>query len=178
AEYTGRFKQVLDEEGMVAGFYGHASVGCLHIRPFVDLQDPAQVEAMRRVAERIKDLVREFGGVNSSEHGDGLARSEFNREVFGDELYEAMREVKHLFDPKNTLNPGKIVDAPSMTANLRDAQLPPAPELRTRLDFSVSGGMRGAADRCMNIGVCRKDHVGVMCPSYQAVRMEEHATRG
>jgi Fe-S oxidoreductase len=178
AEYTGRFKQVLDEEGMVAGFYGHASVGCLHIRPFVDLQDPAQVEAMRRVAERIKDLVREFGGVNSSEHGDGLARSEFNREVFGDELYEAMREVKHLFDPKNTLNPGKIVDAPSMTENLRDAQLPPAPELRTRLDFSVSGGMRGAADRCMNIGVCRKDHVGVMCPSYQAVRMEEHATRG
>lgn len=178
AEYTTRFKEVLDAEGMVAGFYGHASVGCLHIRPFVDLQDPEQVEAMRRVAEKIKDLVREFGGVNSSEHGDGLARSEFNRELFGDDLYEAMREVKHLFDPKNTLNPGKIVNAPAMTEHLRDAQLPPAPELRTRLDFSVNGGMRGAADRCMNIGVCRKDHAGVMCPSYQAVRMEEHATRG
>lgn len=178
ADYTTRFQQILDDEGMTAGIYGHASVGCLHIRPFVDLRDPEQVHAMRRVAVKIKDLVREFGGVNSSEHGDGLARSEFNRELFGEDLYEAMREVKALFDPQNTLNPGKIVNAPAMTENLRDAQLPPAPELRTRLDFSVSGGMRGAADRCMNIGVCRKDHVGVMCPSYQAVHMEEHATRG
>ena len=78
---------------------------------------------MRAVAVQIKDLVREFGGANSSEHGDGLARSEFNREIFGDELYEAMREVKRLFDPENVLNPGKIVDAPPMTENLRDAAL-------------------------------------------------------
>lgn len=178
ADYTTRFKEILDAEGLVAGFYGHASVGCLHIRPFVDLADPAQVATMRRVAEQVKDLVREFGGVNSSEHGDGLARSEFNREIFGDELYEAMREVKALFDPAGTLNPGKIVDAPSMTEHLRDAQLPPAPDLRTRLDFSVTGGMRGAADRCMNIGVCRKSGSGVMCPSYMATLQEEDATRG
>lgn len=178
ADYTTRFKQILDEEGMVAGFYGHASVGCLHIRPFVDLADPAEVDKMRRVALRVKDLVREFGGVNSSEHGDGLARSEFNREIFGDDLYEAMRQVKALFDPQGILNPGKIVDAPPMTDHLRDAALPPAPELRTRLDFSITGGMRGAADRCMNIGVCRKSHTGVMCPSYMATLEEEHATRG
>ncbi|MCA1217143.1 FAD-binding and (Fe-S)-binding domain-containing protein [Streptomyces sp. 8L] len=177
-EYTRRFKEVLDRRGLTAGFYGHCSVGCLHIRPFVDLADPEEVGTMRAVAEEIKDLVREFGGVNSSEHGDGLARSEFNRELFGAPLYEAMRQVKQLFDPGNLLNPGKIVDAPSMTENLRDAALPPAEPIRTRLSFEVVGGMRGAADRCMNIGVCRKSATGVMCPSYMATRREEDSTRG
>lgn len=178
ADYTARFAAVLDAHELKAGFYGHCSVGCLHIRPFVDLSRPDEVQRMRRVAEEIKDLVREFGGVNSSEHGDGLARSEFNREIFGDDLYEAMREVKGLFDPAGILNPGKIVDAPPMTEHLRDAALPPAPAFRTRLDFEVVGGMRGAADRCMNIGLCRKTTAGTMCPSYIATREEEHATRG
>ncbi|WP_405162004.1 FAD-binding protein [Nocardia sp. NBC_01499] len=179
AEYTKRFKEILDEHHMAAGFYGHCSVGCLHIRPFVDLTDPDQVIKMRTVAEAVKDLVAEYGGVNSSEHGDGLARSEFNREIFGDELYEAMRKVKRLFDPGNIMNPGKIVDAPPMTDNLRDRDaLPPAPPLTTKLHFEVVGGMRGAADRCMNIGLCRKSTSGVMCPSYIATKNEEHATRG
>ncbi|MFE3187714.1 FAD-binding and (Fe-S)-binding domain-containing protein [Nocardia sp. NPDC059240] len=179
AAYTKRFKEILDEHQLEAGFYGHCSVGCLHIRPFVDLTDPQQVVKMRTVAEAVKDLVAEYGGVNSSEHGDGLARSEFNREIFGDELYEAMRKVKRLFDPAGIMNPGKIVDAPSMTDNLRDRDaLPPAPALRTTLKFEVVGGMRGAADRCMNIGLCRKAGPGVMCPSYIATREEEHATRG
>ncbi|CAM02914.1 FAD/FMN-containing dehydrogenase [Saccharopolyspora erythraea NRRL 2338] len=179
AEYTERFSKILDEHRMQAGFYGHCSVGCLHIRPFVDLTDPDQVERMRAVAEAVRDLVAEYGGVNSSEHGDGLARSEFNRQVFGDDLYELMREVKRLFDPHNVMNPGKIVDAPPMTENLRDRDaLPPAAPLRTMLDFEVVGGMRAAADRCMNIGACRKSTSGVMCPSYIATRSEEHSTRG
>ena len=178
AEYTARFREVLDRHGLEAGFYGHCSVGCLHIRPFVDLTQPGQVEVMRSVAEEVKDLVRSYGGVNSSEHGDGLVRSEFNRELFGDELYEAMREVKGLFDPQGTLNPGKIVDSPSMTEHLRDAGRPEPGPLRTRLQFDVVGGMYGAADRCMNIGLCRKSTTGVMCPSYIATRMEEHSTRG
>jgi Fe-S oxidoreductase len=176
--YTRRVRDVLDAHDLTAGFYGHASVGCLHIRPFVDLSRPGQAEMMRTVAEQVKDLVREYGGVNSSEHGDGLARSEFNREIFGAPLYEAMREVKRLFDPDGVLNPGKIVDAPPMTDNLRDAALPPPPPLQTRLDFEVVGGMRGAADRCMNIGLCRKTTTGAMCPSYMATREEEHSTRG
>jgi Fe-S oxidoreductase len=163
---------------MTAGFYGHCSVGCLHIRPFVDLSRPDEVARMRTVAVQIKDLVREFGGANSSEHGDGRARSEFNREIFGDELYEAMREVKRLFDPEGRMNPGNIVDAAPMTEHLRDAALPPAVPFRTRLDFSVVGGMRESADRCMNIGLCRKSTTGAMCPSYPATKMEEHATRG
>jgi FAD/FMN-containing dehydrogenase/Fe-S oxidoreductase len=179
AEYTKRFKDILDDHQMEAGFYGHCSVGCLHIRPFVDLTDPDEVAKMRAVAEAVKDLVAEYGGVNSSEHGDGLARSEFNREIFGEELYEAMREVKRIFDPGNVMNPGKIVDAPAMTENLRDRDaLPPAPPLRTTLQFEVVGGMRGLADRCMNIGACRKSTAGVMCPSYIATTNEEHSTRG
>jgi FAD/FMN-containing dehydrogenase/Fe-S oxidoreductase len=178
AEYTARFRDVLDRHGLEAGFYGHCSVGCLHIRPFVDLSQPGQVEVMRSVAVEVKDLVREYGGVNSSEHGDGLARSEFNRELFGDELYEAMREVKGVFDPEGRLNPGKIVDSPLMTEHLRDANPPVPGPLRTRLQFDVVGGMFGAADRCMNIGLCRKSTTGAMCPSYIATRMEEHSTRG
>jgi FAD/FMN-containing dehydrogenase/Fe-S oxidoreductase len=178
AEYAERFKAVLDRHGLTAGFYGHASVGCLHVRPFVDVTDPAQVATMRAVATEVKDLVAEFGGVNSSEHGDGLARSEFNRSIFGDDLYEAMREVKRLFDPTGVMNPGKIVDSPSMTDNLRDTALPPARPIRTRISFEVVGGMRGAADRCMNIGLCRKSTTGAMCPSYIATKQEEHSTRG
>ncbi|MGW1076277.1 FAD-binding and (Fe-S)-binding domain-containing protein [Streptomyces sp. NPDC002537] len=178
ADYTRRFRGILDRHGLTAGFYGHCSVGCLHIRPFVDLADPAQIRTMRAVAEEVKDLVTEYGGVNSSEHGDGLARSEFNRELFGPRLYEAMREVKRLFDPGGRLNPGKIVDAPAMTDHLRDAALAPAVPLRTRLSFEAVGGMRGAADRCMNIGACRKSGSGTMCPSYMATREEEDSTRG
>jgi Fe-S oxidoreductase len=132
---------------------------------------------MEAVAKEVLDLVIEFNGVNSSEHGDGLARSQFNERFFGSELYGAMRDVKQLFDPERLLNPGKIVDATSMTQNLRDRDLPTAIPLRTRLDFGA-GGMRGAADRCMNIGACRKSHSGVMCPSYMATGQEEHSTRG
>lgn len=183
AEYTRRFARVLEAHGMQAGFYGHASVGCLHVRPFVDLTRPDEVAAMRAVAEEIRDLVAEFGGANSSEHGDGLARSEFNRQLFGDELYEAMRDVKRIFDPERRMNPGKIVDSPSMTEHLRDPAVPAPGPLTTKLNFEVvSGGrgnnMRGAADRCMNIGVCRKQGSGAMCPSYMATRKEEDSTRG
>jgi FAD/FMN-containing dehydrogenase/Fe-S oxidoreductase len=182
ADYTARFARVLDRHGMRAGFYGHCSVGCLHIRPFVDLSRSGEVARMRAVAEEIRDLVTEFGGVNSSEHGDGLARSEFNRQLFGEQLYQAMRQVKRIFDPDNRLNPGKIVDSPAMTEHLRDAALPPAAPLRTALDLAVvaggAHGMRGAADRCMNIGLCRKTDAGVMCPSYLATRHERDSTRG
>lgn len=176
--YVEDFAAILDRYGMEAGFYGHCSVGCLHIRPFVDLRQAGEVTKLRAVAEEIADLAMRYGGVNSSEHGDGLVRSAFNRKLFGPELYEAMREVKRLFDPDNRLNPGKIVDAPELTEHLRDPALPPAPKIPTQLSFASTGGLHGAADRCMNIGVCRKDDSGVMCPSYMATREEEHSTRG
>jgi FAD/FMN-containing dehydrogenase/Fe-S oxidoreductase len=177
-EYVARFREVLDRHGLTAGWYGHCSVGCLHIRPFVDLTAPGGVETMRAVSEEIVELVAEFDGVNSSEHGDGRARSEFNRRVFGDGLYAAFRCVKALFDPHGRLNPGVMVDAAPMTEDLRDPALPPPGPLATRLSFADQGGMRAAADRCQRIGACRKTGIGVMCPSYMATREEEHATRG
>ena len=177
-DYVARFREVLDAHGLEAGFYGHCSVGCLHIRPFVDLSTPAGVETMEAVASEIVDLVAEFGGVNSSEHGDGRVRSGFSPRVFGDDLYAAFRKVKALFDPDGRFNPGVMVDAEPITANIRDAALAPAKPLATTLSFAEFGGMRGAADRCQRIGACRKTGSGVMCPSYMATREEEHATRG
>ncbi|MDP4506737.1 FAD-binding and (Fe-S)-binding domain-containing protein [Nonomuraea turcica] len=174
--YVEEFAGILDAHGLRAGFYGHCSVGCLHIRPFVDLRAPGEIGRMRAVAEEIAELAARHGGVNSSEHGDGLARSEFNRRLFGDEIYEAMRRIKHVFDPRGLLNPGKIVDAPPMTDHLRDPAAPEPRPLPTTLAFA--GGMHASADRCMNVGVCRKDDSGVMCPSYMATREEEHSTRG
>jgi len=173
-DYARRLREILAAHGLTAGFYGHASVGCLHVRPFVDLAQPGQAATMRAVAEQVRALVAEFGGVNSTEHGDGLARSEFNRAVFGDALYAAMCEAKRLFDPEDRMNPGKITGAPPMTDNLR--VLAPAPAYASRISFD--GGMRAAADRCQNIGLCRKTATGVMCPSYMATRDEEHSTRG
>ncbi|UBU16099.1 FAD-binding and (Fe-S)-binding domain-containing protein [Nonomuraea gerenzanensis] len=175
--YVEEFARILDRHGLRAGFYGHCSVGCLHVRPFVDLRRPGEIGTMRAVAEEIAELAARHGGVNSSEHGDGLARSEFNRRLFGEPVYEAMRQVKHLFDPHGRLNPGKIVDAPPMTDHLRDPAMPAPRPLATTLSFGA-GGLHGAADRCMNVGVCRKDDTGVMCPSYMATREEEHSTRG
>ena len=179
-EYTRRFRGILDRHGLRAGFYGHASAGCLHIRPFMDLRRPGQVDTLRAVAEEVAGLVGEFGGMNSSEHGDGLARAEFSRRLFGDALYEAMREVKGLFDHDGRLNPGKKVDPPRMTEHLRDPALPQAGPLRTHFAFAGEEGMRGVANRCARIGACRKSagSGGTMCPSYMATRDEQHSTRG
>jgi Fe-S oxidoreductase len=176
AEHLAGMQEILDRHGLRAGLYGHASVGCIHVRPYLDLTAPGGVETLREVAEAVVAQVRELGGVISSEHGDGRVRSPFNRAVFGDELYAAFREVKRLFDPQGILNPGVMVDAAPLTEHLRDPALPPAPPLETRLRFD--GGMRAAADRCQRIGACRKSGAGTMCPSFMATREEEHATRG
>jgi FAD/FMN-containing dehydrogenase/Fe-S oxidoreductase len=176
-EYVERFQAIFAARGLKAGFYGHCSVGCLHIRPFLDLSRPDQVEMMLEVASEVVDLVAEFDGVNSSEHGDGRIRSPFSPRIFGDELYGAMRSVKQLFDPAGVLNPGVMVDAEPLPVHIRDAEYPVAKPLVTHFDFP-EGSMHGAADRCQRIGACRKTGTGVMCPSYMATREEEHATRG
>lgn len=178
SEYTRRFARLLEAHGLVAGFYGHASAGCLHIRPFMDLTKPGAVDTLRAVADEVCALAIEFGGMNSSEHGDGLARAEFNRRIFGEELYGAMREVKRLFDPAGRLNPGKKVDAPKMTEHLREPSLPKALPVVTHFPFD--GGMRGAANRCARIGACRKSEQAgrTMCPSFMATKDERHSTRG
>lgn len=179
-EYTQHLSALLARHELTAGFYGHASAGCLHIRPFMDLTRPGAVETLRRVAEEVCALVTEFGGMNSSEHGDGLVRSEFNARIFGQELYGAMRSVKALFDPRNRFNPGKKVDAPGITEHLREPALPRALPIATHFPFAAAGGMRDAANRCARIGACRKSDVAgrTMCPSFMATRDERHSTRG
>jgi FAD/FMN-containing dehydrogenase/Fe-S oxidoreductase len=178
-DYIRQFRAIVHAHDVQVSFYGHASVGLMHARPLINLKDPADVVKMRSIAEQIKDLSIEFGGALSGEHGDGLVRSEFNRELFGDTLYEAFREVKRTFDPHSVLNTGKIVDAPPMDANLRySADYRITLPLQTHFHFRDSGGMAGAAELCNGNGLCRKTAGGTMCPSYMVTRDEQHSTRG
>ena len=174
--FAGRFREILKKHGTDGAFYGHASVGCLHIRPLLNLKNPADVETMRKITADVSDLVLEFGGALSGEHGDGLARSEWNRKLFGHAVYEAFRQVKRAFDPHNLFNPGKIVDAPAMTENLRYAPDPTTPP--TIFDYSRQEGFFKSIELCNGSGVCRKTQGGTMCPSFRATRDEQDSTRG
>ena len=177
-EYVRRFDEIVRRHGTEAGYYGHASVGCLHIRPVVNLKRRDGVEKMYSIASEVSDLVLEFGGAMSAEHGDGLVRSEWNEKMFGPELYKAFREVKAAFDPDGIMNPGKIVDAPPMTQNLRYGETYRTSPIETRFDWSGDLGFAGAVEKCNGVGACRKINSGAMCPSYMATREEEHSTRG
>ena len=176
-EFVRRFDQIVEDHGTQAGYYGHASVGCLHIRPLIDLKSQEGVDRMVSIASDIGDLVLEFGGALSGEHGDGIARGVWTEKMFGSRLYQAFRDVKRAFDPQNIMNPGKIVDCPPMTENLRFGPSNRATSLKTRLDFSAFGDYAGAVDMCNGMGACRKMD-GTMCPSYQVTKEEEHSTRG
>ncbi len=176
-EFADRFREVLARHGTDGAFYGHASVGCLHIRPLLNLKDADDRARMRRITEDITDLVLEFGGALSGEHGDGLARSEWNRKLFGDAVYEAFRRVKRAFDPDNLLNPGKVVDAPAMTEHLRYGPGYQPYEPATLFDYGKQEGFVRAIELCNGSGVCRKLQGGTMCPSYRATRDEKDTTR-
>jgi FAD/FMN-containing dehydrogenase/Fe-S oxidoreductase len=176
-EYIARFQEVLERHGTSGAFYGHASVGCLHIRPVLNLKNNDDVARMRRITEEISDLVLEYGGSLSGEHGDGLARSEWNRKMFGETVYQAFRRVKRAFDPNNLLNPGKVVDAPAMTDNLRYGPGYAPEEPATLFDYSKQEGLVRAVELCNGSGVCRRMQGGTMCPSYRATRDEKDTTR-
>jgi Fe-S oxidoreductase len=177
-EFIRGFREILKQHDVEAGYYGHCSVGCLHIRPLINLKEPREVTKMVAIANAITDLVLEYGGALSGEHGDGLARSHFNKRLYGPVLYEAFRRVKRAFDPTNLMNPGKIVDAPPMTESLRIGPSYKPWEPETTLDFSNQGGFAAAVEMCSGMGVCRKKLEGTMCPSYMATLDEEHSTRG
>jgi FAD/FMN-containing dehydrogenase/Fe-S oxidoreductase len=177
-EYVKRFDEIVRANGAEAGYYGHASVGCLHIRPVINLKTAAGAVQMRKIADEISDLVLEFGGAMSAEHGDGIVRGVWTEKMFGPQLVQSFRDVKKAFDPNGTMNPGKIFDTPPMTENLRYGEQYKTAVIKTRLDFSKEGGFAGAIEKCNGVGDCRKVHAGAMCPSYQATREEEHSTRG
>ncbi|HEX9442937.1 MAG TPA: FAD-linked oxidase C-terminal domain-containing protein [Candidatus Binatia bacterium] len=177
-EFITRFREILGRHEASAGYYGHCSVGCMHIRPLINLKEASEVKKMTEIADEISDLVLDFHGALSGEHGDGLARSHFNEKLYGPALYDAFRRVKKAFDPKNLMNPGKIVDAPPMTESLRISPEYKAWQPETTLDFGPQGGFAAAVEMCSGMGECRKKLDGTMCPSYMGTLDEEHSTRG
>ena len=178
ADYIDELSSFVDASDTRAAYYAHASAGCLHVRPFVNTRDEAEVEKMERIARESLDLVKKYGGVVSSEHGDGIARGWANPEILGEELYELCRETKRIFDPDRILNPGKVVDTPRMTEHLRMGPDYETRPFRTTLDFSGDGDFAGAVEKCNGNGACRKLRAGTMCPSFMATREEADSTRG
>lgn len=177
-DYIEEFLTVISRNGTTAGVYAHASVGCLHVRPVIDLKTAEGVQRFEAIADEIAELVLKYGGALSGEHGDGLVRSPFQEKMYGPTLYQAFRAIKRTFDPRNLLNPGKIVDAPPLVSNLRFGPAYRTPEVPTTFDFSADGGMARAVELCAGVGECRKKRGGTMCPSYQATCDEQHSTRG
>ena len=184
ADYTERLNDVFERHGTKGTWYAHASVGCLHVRPVLNMKDPADVRTMRAVAEECFALVREYKGSHSGEHGDGIVRSEFHREMFGARIVAAFEAVKDAFDPAGTLNPNRVVRPPRMDdRNLlrygpEYAALPIQPVLDWAEYTGPVGGMLAAVEMCNNNGTCRAFEAGSMCPSYRVTRDEKHLTRG
>lgn len=202
-EYVQRLRQVVEDHGTWAGFYGHASVGCLHFRPVIDCKDADDIRRLRGIAEAVRDLVMEYGGSLSGEHGDGRTRTEFLPGFYGERIHDAFRQIKTAFDPEGRLNPGNICDpldaeaAATRRVERPTDAAPPAehgpyvldrdlrygPDYSIRdparyLDWSREGGMAQHVEMCNGNGFCRKLDSGTMCPSYMVTRDEEHSTRG
>jgi FAD/FMN-containing dehydrogenase/Fe-S oxidoreductase len=178
AKFVARFREIFAKHQVDGAYYGHCSVGCLHIRPAINIKTARGIEQVKEIADEITDLVVEFNGTISSEHGDGRARSPFLERMYGPRLMQAFRELKRAFDPDNRLNPGNIVASPPVTEHLRYGAGYKTWEPITLLDFSERGGYAGAVEMCNGVGECRKKLEGTMCPSYMVTKDEEHSTRG
>ena len=184
ADYTERLTDVFTKHGTTGTWYAHASVGCLHVRPVLNLKLEKDAGTMRAIAEEAFEMVREYKGAHSGEHGDGLVRSEFHRTMYGDKTVALFEEIKDRFDPDGVLNPGKIVRPPKMNDRTLFRYKPEytVDDFETALDWSdypgAGGGFQGAVEMCNNNGECRKQAAGVMCPSYRVTRNERDLTRG
>ncbi len=184
AEYTARLTDIFHKYDTEGTWYAHASVGCLHVRPVLNLRLEKDVKAMRAIAEECFDIVKAYKGSHSGEHGDGICRSEFHQKMFGNRMVSNFSEVKSLFDPKGLMNPGKIVNAPKMddASLFRFGPEYKVAEIKTVLNWQgwtgAGGGFQGAVEMCNNNGACRKLNGGSMCPSYRVTRNEKDVTRG
>ena len=193
-DYIRFVEKMFKEHGVDSAYYAHASAGCLHIRPVINFKEPKDIEKVRSMGKTVLGIVQQMGGAMTGEHGDGLSRSMWNGRLFGEQLYNAFREVKQTFDPDYRFNPNKIIDAPDFMENLRHKPLDLFSEskvsdfgrhremshskgLTTYLNFDREMGFVRAIEQCNGAGVCRKVD-GTMCPSYMATRDEEHSTRG
>jgi FAD/FMN-containing dehydrogenase/Fe-S oxidoreductase len=171
-------KSLIAEHGTDATIYGHASAGCLHVRPLINQKDAASLAMMQSILEGTAELIAAHGGALSGEHGAGRARSAFTRQIYGPRLYEAFRELKTIFDPDHLMNPGNLVEAPGPLEHLRFGSDYQVSLPNTGLGYHRELGLDGAIEMCNGQGVCRKVDVGAMCPSYHASREELHSTRG
>ena len=176
-KFVSEFDEIVNSHDTTAGYYGHASVGCLHIRPMIDIHKNTDLKKMEKISAEIVDLVLKYGGAVSGEHGDGIVRGVWNKKVFGEDIYNAFLSIKKSFDPDNIFNPGKIIETPGLTKNLRWDTKKSIFFNDTSFDYSEHGSFGKAVAMCNGMGVCRKS-TGSMCPSYQITRDEEHSTRG
>ncbi len=178
--YTRKFEEIVHRHGTELGFFGHAGQGCLHIRVDLDLKRGDDVRRMQAIAGEVAELVVEFGGSLSGEHGDGLARSEFLPLMYGPEILDLHRKVKDVFDPEGRMNPGGKIVPPyqRMSDNLRFGEEYASKAPETWFDYSEDGGWDKAVEKCNGMAVCRKLDAGTMCPSFMVTLEEEHSTRG
>jgi len=177
AEFVSEIEKILTAHKTEGGIYAHASAGTLHIRPILNLKTGEGVRALRSIAEQTLTLTLRLGGSMASEHGDGIARGEWLKKTYGDEVLASFCDLKRAADPDNLLNPNKMFDAPPMDSHLRYGENYRAQAWTPAIDFSRNGGLVTAIEQCNGQGVCRKDS-GVMCPSFQATREEQNSTRG
>jgi FAD/FMN-containing dehydrogenase/Fe-S oxidoreductase len=178
AEYVTRLEAFCNDLGTSVAYYAHASAGCIHIRPLINQKAASDVAKLPQIVSFAVEMLGDYGGSLSSEHGDGRARSWMNEHFFGPDLYGLYKRVKQIFDPQGIFNPGNVVDSGPMTENLRYGAGYQAIQLTTHLDFSEDGGFDRAVEMCNGAGICRKRTTGTMCPSFMVMREEEHSTRG
>jgi len=181
-DYAELVEDALAHEGVSASFLGHVSAGCMHVNPAINLKTETGLHQMEALSQAITEAAIYFNGTSTGEHGEGLARSYYNEQVFGKNLHQAFKQLKSVFDPTNRLNPGKIVDGPipwqpDILRINPSYKTPLAPNV-TFYDFTDDGGFAGLVEMCNGQGICRNREAGVMCPSFRATRDETHSTRG
>jgi FAD/FMN-containing dehydrogenase/Fe-S oxidoreductase len=180
SRFVREFKQIVANHGTRAAYWAHASVGVLHVRPMIDLHDPADRENMISIAQQVADLARDCGGVMSGEHGDGRARGPLLERFFGPKIMACFGEIKQVFDPAGILNPGMIVGAGSIRSIAEHLRVDAGhvQPVNTYFDYSDQESFEGAVEMCNGAGFCRKTAGGTMCPSYRGTMDERHSTRG
>lgn len=177
--YISEFREMMEGFGQEAIYYAHAGAGEIHLRPILNLKKSEDVKLFHDITEATAKLVKKYGGSLSGEHGDGRVRAEFIPLMIGEENYELLRRIKKTWDPHGIFNPGKITDAAPMIESLRYIPDAPQPEYETTFNFSETGGLLRAAEKCNGSGDCRRLDLsgGTMCPSYRATRNEKDTTR-
>ena len=178
ADYVAAVQQNCNEEGCDLAIYAHASVGVIHLRPFLDLKNQEDIDRMKRISDFAFQKIQQYGGSWSGEHGDGLSRSFRNEDFFGKTIYSVFRQIKTLFDPYGLMNPGVIVEAPPMDQDLRYGSEYEDQEVQTIFQYRKLNSFRSAVHLCSGIGACRKIDHGTMCPSYMVTKNEIDSTRG